>query len=200
MSSITPARKLHRAVRGLRLIGLSAIVLAGATLPLHAQNADTAAPSPRANGGWGDHAGRPRHRMAGMEAVAGPASPAILRDTVGLSGPKLQQYSKQYDTYIASTKVARDSLRSNLQAIRSAYESGDRSATRDRRDTVMRQSQDLSRRDQAFEKSLKALLSSDQQKRYDQWKADRQKNERAKWRSEHQDHGREGASSERSNQ
>ena len=91
-----------------------------------------------------------------MEAVAGPASPAILHDTVGLSGAKLQQYSKQYDTYIASTKVARDSLRSNLQAIHSAYESGDR--------------------------------------------ADRQKNERARWRSEHQDHGRQGPSSEGSNQ
>jgi hypothetical protein len=138
--------------------------------------------------------------MAGLEAVAGPASPAILRDTVGLSGAKLQQYSKQYDTYIASTKVTRDSLRSNLQAMRSAHEGGDRSAARDRRDTVMRQSQDLSRRDQEFEKSLKALLSSDQQKRYDQWKADRQKNERAKWRSERQDHKREGASSEPSNQ
>ena len=130
-----------------------------------------------------------------MEAVTGPAPPAILHDTVGLSGAKLQQYSKHYDTYIASTKVARDSLRSNLQAIRSAYESGDRSATRDRRDTVMHLSQKLSRRDQEFEKSLKALLSSDQQKQYDQWNADRQKNERAKCRSEHQDHGRQDASS-----
>jgi hypothetical protein len=195
MSSITPARKPH--CRGLR-IGLSAMILAGLTLPLYAQSG--AAPGPAAHGDWGERGSRPRHRMAGMEAVAGPASPAILRDTVGLSGAKLQQYSKQYEAYIASTKVARDSLRSNLQAIRSAYESGDRSAAGDRRDTVKRQSEDLSRRDQEFEKSLKSLLSNDQQKRYDQWKADRQKNERANWRSQHQDHRREGAPSERSNQ
>jgi hypothetical protein len=196
MSSIIPARRPHCAIRGLR-IGRSVIVLAGLTMPLQAQSGAAPAPEPQAHGDWGEHGGRPRHRMAGLEAAAGPVSPAILRDTVGLSGAKLQQYSKQYDAYIASTKVARDSLRSNLQAMRSAYEGGARSATRDRRDTVMRQSEDLARRDQEFEKSLKALLSNDQQKRYEQWKADRQKNERAKWRSEHRDRGREG---QRSNQ
>ena len=199
MSSITPARRLHCAIRGLR-VGLSAIILAGLTLPLYAQSGAAPVPGPQAHGDGGEPGGRPRHRMAGLEAVAGPASPAVLRDTVRLSGAKLQQYSKQYDAYIASTKVARDSLRSNLQAMRSAYESGDRSAARDRRDTVKRQSEDLSRRDQEFEKSLKSLLSSEQQKRYDQWKADLQKSQRANWRSQHQDHGREGAPSERSNQ
>lgn len=83
MSSITPARKSHCAIRGLR-IGLSAIILAGLTLPLYAQSG--AAPGRQAHGDRGEPGGRPRHRMAGLEAVAGPASPAILHDTVGLSG------------------------------------------------------------------------------------------------------------------
>jgi hypothetical protein len=131
--------------------------------------------------------------MAGMEAAEGPASPAILRDTVQLSGDKLQQYRKRYDAYMASTKVARDSLRANLQAIHSAFQSGDRSAARDRRDLVMRQADELSKRDQQFEKDVKSLLNKDQQKRYDKWKDDRQKNEQAHWRSEHPRGGQHGA-------
>jgi hypothetical protein len=131
--------------------------------------------------------------MAGMEAVEGPASPTILRDTIQLSGDKLQQYTKRYDAYMASTKVARDSLRSNLQAMRTAFQSGDRSAAHDRRDLVRRQAEDLSKKDQQFEKDLKGLLNKDQRKRYDKWKDDRQKNQQAQWRSEHPHGGQQGA-------
>ena len=86
--------------------------------------------------------------------------------------------------------------------MRSAFQSGDHSAAGDRRDLVRRQSEDLSKKDQQFEKDLKdipkrvlkemriekdlkGLLSKDQQKRYDKWKDDRQKNLQAHWRSAH---------------
>jgi hypothetical protein len=176
------SRKTSIAQRGLLSVGLPLILVAGLARSSFAQSGPgkSADPhNPPAQAGWGEHMGPPRHRMAVMAAAEGPASPAILRDTVQLSGDKLQQYTKRYDAYMASTKVARDSLRANLQAIRSAFQSGDRSAARDRRDLVMHQADDLSKRDQQFEKDVRSLLNQDQQKRYDKWKDDRQKNQRA---------------------
>jgi hypothetical protein len=105
MSCITPARKPYRAVRGLRRIGTSGMILAGLALPLYAQSGDAATAGHRPHGDCAESGARPRDRIAGIGAIEGPASPAILRDTVGLSGAKLQQYSKQHDAYSASTKA-----------------------------------------------------------------------------------------------
>lgn len=196
MFGTNPSRKPSIAQRGLLSVGLPLILIAGlARSPFAQSGPGTSADpgNPPGQSGWGEHMEHPRHRMAGMEAAEGPASPAILRDTVQLSGDKLQQYTKRYDAYTTSTKVARDSLRANLQAIHSAFQSGDRSAARDRRDLVMRQADDLSKRDQQFERDVKSLLNKDQQKRYDKWKDDRQKNEQAHWRSEHPRGGQQGA-------
>jgi hypothetical protein len=196
MSSTIFLRKPSIAQRGVLSVGLPLILITGlARSPFAQSGPGTSADpgNPPGQSGWGEHMGHPRHRMAGMEAAEGPASPAILRDTVQLSGDKLPQYTKRYDAYMASTKVARDSLRSNLQAIHSAFQSGDRSAARDRRDLVMRQADDLSKRDQQFERDVKSLLNQDQQKRYDKWKDDRQKNEQEHWRSEHPRGGQQGA-------
>jgi hypothetical protein len=196
MPSSIASRNPSIAQRGLLSVGLSIILVAGLVRSPFAQSGPGNSPDPSSQAGQsdrGEHMGPPGHHMAGMEAAEGPASPAILRDTVQLSGDKLQQYTKRYDAYMASTKVARDSLRANLQAIRSAFQSGDRSAAHDRRDLVRRQAEDLSKQDQQFEKDLKGLLNKDQQKRYDQWKADRQKSQRAHWKSEHSRGGHEGA-------
>jgi hypothetical protein len=182
------SRKPSVVQRGLLSVGLPLILVAGLARSPFAQSGPGNSTDPRTEPGqssWGDHMGPPRHRMAGMGAVEGPASPAILRDTIQLSGDKLQQYTRRYDAYMASTKVARDSLRANLEAVRSAFQSGDRSAAHDRRDIVIRQSQDLAKKDQQFEKDLKGLLNKDQQKRYDKWKDDRQKSRREHWRGEH---------------
>jgi hypothetical protein len=188
MFGTVPSRKPSIAQRGLRSIGLPMILVAGLARSPFAQSGPGTSTDPGSqpsHSGWGERQRPPRHRMAGLEAVEGPGSPAILRDTVQLTGDKLQQYTTRYDAYIRSTKVARDSLRANLQAMRSAFQSGDRSAARDRRDLVQRQSEDLSKKDQQFEKDLKGLLNKDQQKRYDKWKDDRLKNQQARWRSEH---------------
>jgi hypothetical protein len=176
----------------IRLMSLPALFAAVLAAPLAAQSGAGVSPDSRPQREWGEHGGHPRHRMGRLDAVQGPASPAILRDTVQLTGEKLQQYTKQYDAYMASTKVTRDSLRSNLQAMRSAFQQGDRSGARDRRDTIKQQAKSLSQRDQEFEKSLKALLSKDQQKRYAKWKDDQQRNERERWR---QHAGRSGEDS-----
>lgn len=188
MFGTSPSRKPSIGKRGLRSIGLPMILVAGLARSPLAQSGPGTSTDPGSqpsHSGWGERNGPPRHRMAALEAVEGPASPAILRDTVQLTGDKLQQYTTRYNAYIASTQVARDSLRANLQAMRSAFQNGDRSAARDRRDLVKRQSEDLSKQDQQFEKDLKGLLNKDQQKRYDKWKDDRMKNRQERWRSEH---------------
>jgi hypothetical protein len=187
MSSIISFRKPLPVRSGIRLLGLPVILSAMLAAPLMAQSGAGVSPDSRPQSGWAEHRGSPRHRMEALEAAVGPASPAILRDTVQLSGAKLDQYTKQYNAYIASTRVMRDSLRNNLQTMRSAFQSGDRSRAGEQRDVAMRQAQDLQKRDQEFEKSVKPLLDQNQQKRYDTWKNDRQKNAHERWRGEHPD-------------
>jgi hypothetical protein len=117
-------------------------------------------------------------RMMSSETLEGPPSPAILHDSIGLSGDQLQRYSQQYSNYTADTRPVRDSLRTSMQAMRAAFESGDRSEARGRRDALASQVQELKKKDKEFEKVLKEDLTKDQQKRYDKWKDARDKAER----------------------
>jgi hypothetical protein len=105
-----------------------------------------------------------------------------LHDSIGLSGDQLQLYARRYSNYTAETGPVRDSLRTSMQAMRAAFESGDRSEARGRRDGLERQSQELAKRDKEFEKVLKESLTKDQQKRYDKWKDARDKAEREQHR------------------
>jgi Spy/CpxP family protein refolding chaperone len=129
-------------------------------------------------GGGGMRHGGGGHQMMSPETLEGPPSPAILHDSIGLSGDQLQLYARRYSNYTAETGPVRDSLRTSLQAMRAAFESGDRSEARGRRDALERQSQELTKKDKEFEKVLKESLTKDQQKRYDKWKDARDKAER----------------------
>jgi hypothetical protein len=138
-------------------------------------------------GGGGMRHGGMRHggggqRMMSRETLEGPPSPAILHDSIGLSGEQLQRYSQEYSNYTADTRPVRDSLRTSMQAMRAAFESGDRSEARGRRDALERQAQELTKRDKEFEKVLKKDLTKDQRKRYDKWKDARDKAEREQHR------------------
>ena len=73
------------------------------------------------------------------------------------------------------------SLQSEVQTMRAAFESGDRSAARDQRDRMDQQSKELAKEDETFDNGLKDLLSKDQQKQYKKWKDNRDKAERAQW-------------------
>lgn len=129
----------------------------------------------RHGGMW--HGGGGQRTMS-SETLEGPPSPAILHDSIGLSGEQLQRYSQQYSNYTADTRPVRDSLRTSMQAMRAAVESSDRSEARGRRDALERQAQELTKRDKEFEKVLKEDLTKDQRKRYDKWKDARDKAER----------------------
>jgi hypothetical protein len=129
-------------------------------------------------GTWGMRPGDGKHRMISRQLLEGPPAPAVLHDSIGLTGDQLQHYSQQYSNYLAQTRPTRDSLRSEMQQMRAAFQSGDRSGARARRGPVGDQAADLTKRDKEFEKVLKQDLTKDQQKRYDKWKETREKAER----------------------
>ena len=107
--------------------------------------------------------------------LEGPASPAIMRDTIGLTGQPAERYAKRYTNYMADTRQVRDSLKSALEALRSGMRDQDRSAVRERQSYLQEQWTDLSKQDQEFENNCKDLLTKDQQKRYKKWKDARDK-------------------------
>jgi hypothetical protein len=88
---------------------------------------------------------------------------------------QLERYATRYTDHMAATQPVRDSLRASMQELRAAFESGDRSSVRERRSELQRQWNDLSKRDEEFDKALEDLLSKDQEKRYRQWKEAREK-------------------------
>ena len=167
-------RALARVLVGLPLLlGLSAGVA-------HAQG--SADPS-------GDHAGPPHHHhMQRSATLDGPPAPAVLRDSIQLSGKALQQYTQRYDSHMASTKASRDSLRASMQAARAAYEKGDRSEAQSRREGLEKQWKQLADQDKKFEAGLKDILTKDQQTRYQQLQDKRKQEARDQWRHYHGDH------------
>ena len=111
-----------------------------------------------------------------------------MRDSIGVSGGSLQQYTRRYEEYMAATKPARDSVRTNLQAMRTAFESGSRSEARARHQAIERQIKQLAERDKQFDDGLNDILSKDQQSRYKQWRESRERKTRDRWRHERRSH------------
>lgn len=194
LMSIMPAfaPKSSSGVRAAFWIGLPLLLLIGVAGSAWAQD------GPGGYGPGGGYGMHPRgggggHRfgsrggggsMPSAAAIEGPPSPAILRDSVGVSGDPLQRYSQMYANHTAATRPLRDSLRTTIQAMRSAFQSGDRSEAQQRRDAVQQQWKELSQRDKDFDKAAKDVLTKDQQKRYDKWKDNREKAARDQWRQE----------------
>lgn len=153
-------------------------------------------PQPGATGGGtyepgsGNNGGRPMRgggrtggradasSMPTPSKIEGPATPAVMQDTIGVTGEPLDRYAVMYANHVAATGPLRDSLRSGMEGMREAFETGGRDAARERRSDLQRQWNDLSKRDQQLEKALEDLLSKDQQKKYKEWKKAREKAEK----------------------
>jgi hypothetical protein len=153
------------------------------------------APQPGATGGGtygpgsGSDGGRPmrgggrmgapadRSSMPTPSRIEGPATPAVMHDTIGVTGEPMDRYAVIYANHMATTGPARDSLRSSMKEMREVFQTGGRDAARKMGSDLRRQWKDLSKRDQEFEKALKDLLSKDQQKKYKKWKEAREKAE-----------------------
>jgi Spy/CpxP family protein refolding chaperone len=174
--------------RILLAIGLPIILALGSVTPSLAQSPPGEYGPGGPGGGRWNSGGGGGHRIS-SETIEGPPAPAVMRDSIGLSGDQLQRYTTLYTNHVNATKPARDSLRANLQEVRAAFQSGDRSAARERRSAIEGQANDLSKQDKTFDKELKNLLTKDQQKRYDTWKDNRDKARRAERRSNRQSAG-----------
>jgi hypothetical protein len=135
-----------------------------------------------------DRAGPPHHHnMQRSASLDGPLSPAVLQDSIQLSGKALQQYTQRYESYIASTRATRDSLRASMQAAHAAFEKGDRSEAQSRREGLEMQWKKLADQDKKFEAGLKDILTKDQQARYQQLQEKRKQEARDQWRHHHGD-------------
>jgi len=126
--------------------------------------------------------------MQRSAALDGPPAPAVLQDSIQLSGKALQQYSQRYESHMAATKSSRDSLRANMMAARAAFEKGDRAEAQSRRESLEKQWKQLADQDKKFEAGLKDILTKDQQARYQQLQDKRKQEERDQWRHHHGDH------------
>jgi len=135
----------------------------------------------------GDHAHPPHHHRQRSAALDGPPAPAVLRDSIQLSGKGLQQYTKRYEGHMSATKASRDSLRAGMQAARSAFEKGNRSEAQSRREGLEKQWKRLVEQDKKFEAGLKDILTKDQQTRYQQLQENRKQQARDHWRHDHDD-------------
>jgi hypothetical protein len=135
----------------------------------------------------GDHGRPPHHHMQRSAALDGPPAPAVLRDSIQLSGKGLQQYTQRYESHMSATKASRDSLKAGLQAARSAFEKGNRSEVQSRRDRLEKQWKQLAEQDKKFEAGLEDILTKDQQTRYQQLQENRKREARDQWRHHHGD-------------
>jgi Spy/CpxP family protein refolding chaperone len=173
---LSPPRHPARMVWGIALlVGLGTVGTA------HAQRSTEP--------GSGDHAGPSHGRMLRSGRLEGPPAPAFMRDSIRVGGKELQQYTQQYDSHMAATKPIRDSVRAGMQAVRAAYEKGDREAARAGREKAQEQWKKLAEQDKKFDDNLKNVLTKDQQTRYEQWKDRRKQEAREEWREHRWKHG-----------
>jgi hypothetical protein len=127
MRNVTHTSLPYFARRAMLLTGLPVLLALGSAFPAASQTAgrdsSTAGSSPRKGRG-----------------PISPIAPAILRDSIGVTGSKLEQYARRYNSHMAATRPARDSLR---RAMRAAGRNVDHSAARERRAAIREQFQGL---------------------------------------------------------
>jgi hypothetical protein len=125
---------------------------------------------------YGGHGGRMHGMGHGTPpdpvVLQGPPAPADFQKLVQLPDAKLPGYQTLYDHLMAETKPQRDSL----AALRNGMgDSGDRSSFQERREIFQPLSQELTRRQAAFDDALKDMVDKDQWKRYQKWRDEQRK-------------------------
>jgi hypothetical protein len=154
-----------------------AFPLALFTLALAAQTAAAQYSDDPGQGQYGGHGGRMHGMGRGGSppdpvVLQGPPAPADFQKLVRLPDAKLAGYQTLYDHLMTETKPQRDSL----AALRSGMgDSEDRSSFQERRQIFQPLSQELTRRQAAFDDALKDMLDKGQWKRYQKWRDDQRK-------------------------
>jgi hypothetical protein len=153
-----------------------AFPLALFTLALAAQSAMAQYSDDPGQRQYGRHGGRMHGMGRGTPpdpvVLQGPPAPADFQKLVQLPDAKLAGYQNLYDHLMAQTKPQRDSV----AALRNTMgDSEDRSSFQERREIFQPLSEELTRRQAAFDDALKDMLDKDQWKRYQKWRDDQRK-------------------------
>jgi hypothetical protein len=128
------------------------------------------------SGGRGRMHGPGRGTPPDPVVLKGPPAPADFQKLVELPQDKLSGYQGLYDRFMAETKPQRDSL----AALRAGMgggsgDTGDRESFQQRREVFLPLSQELTRRQAAFDDALKDMLDKNQWKRYQKWRNEERK-------------------------
>lgn len=120
-------------------------------------------------------AGR-RIEIPTAEQLAGPPTPALLLQQFSLSEEQAARYTELYQTHIATTGPHRDSAFAAHQALQSAMHSRDQARVVTQAELLERLGRSLQKSDRGFEdKTLRPLLTKEQDKSYKQWRDAEQK-------------------------
>ncbi len=125
-----------------------------------------------------------RPMMPTDEQIDGPPTPETMHQLLSLDETQLARYRHGYDSLMAESRAERDSAHAAVKALRDGFGSASRDAARARAGDMHRISEDLAKRDDTFDHSLKTILTKGQQKQYDKWKDQNRKDAEEKQRDE----------------
>jgi Spy/CpxP family protein refolding chaperone len=129
-------------------------------------------------------AGGTRPVMVTDAQIDGPPTPEMMHQLLSLSDSQLATYAHRYDSLMTETRAERDSAHVAVKTMRDAFTARDRDGARAEAASARALADDLTKRDEAFDRSLKAVLSKEQQKQYDKWKDQNKKEAEEQQREE----------------
>jgi Spy/CpxP family protein refolding chaperone len=124
--------------------------------------------------GGGAAGGRRGGMVAMMMRAMGPLPPDSMSAIVALDDAQHKRYATLYDNFMQTTQPQRDSMRTIMDRMRSARQAGgDPSANQQYRTTIRGLQTQMRQQRKTFDDAVHALLTSDQQKKFDEWRAAR---------------------------
>lgn len=115
--------------------------------------------------------GRGRMPAGSPFALEGPPAPAAFDSIVGLTAAQRPKYAALHQSYMASTKAARDSVKALRTKMRAAMEAGGgREAAQPFMAAMREQTASVTARYDDFESELGFLLDAPQTARFAAWK------------------------------
>lgn len=125
-----------------------------------------------------------RIEIPSTEQLAGPATPALMQQQFTLTEDQAARYNELYQSHISATAAQRDSAFAAQRALQSAMQARDQVRAVPQAELLERLGKSLQKADRTFEdKTLRPLLTKEQDKSYKQWRdaeQKRMKQERAK--------------------
>ena len=124
----------------------------------------------------------PRRANPDPVLLKGPPQPEEFTRITGLEESKRPRYAELYQSFMAKTRPQRDSLKTSLDTIRQALQSGGRSSARGHRSSLRELRGRLADQQREFNDSVKKLLSSSEWNKYQQWREAERDRMRKEWR------------------